>query len=100
MKRVERVGRSWVWRSDFWFVSRKERSKSGYWSMSWPTRLARIILEPVSGSLLSVWRAQKKLRVIVEGKDARELTSKAQAKEMGEYLFDVSRLPLTNKTPA
>ncbi len=45
-----------------------------------------------------MWKEQKKLRVIVDGKDASELTSNAQAKETGELLFGVSALPLTSKT--
>lgn len=47
---------------------------------------------------LSVCRAQKKLSVIVDGKDPSELTSSPHAKETGEHLFDVSALPLTSKT--
>lgn len=36
--------------------------------------------------------------MIVDGKFTSELTINPHAKEMGEYLFDVSELPLTNKT--
>ena len=98
LKRLQRVLMSWSWRSYFCDADKKERSKPWCFSRSWQTRLASSILDPVSGSLLSVWKAQKKWRVMVEGKEPSELARSPQAKEMGEHLLEVSALPLTSMT--